>query len=343
MTGDADSPGAPAAQPGADKARPGFFARIAGRFSRRREPGALSEALAEALENGEDDAMASLPRARREMIERVIALDEKRIRDVMTPRADIVALDVATPTDEAVAIFADAGHSRLPVFREDLDDPVGMVHLKDLVALIAKPDAEPAGDGPILDRIKRDVLYVPRSMRAVDLLLRMQASRIHMALVVDEFGGTDGLATIEDLVEEVVGEINDEHDDDDDPLIARAPGGGWIADARVELDDFSEATGVVIEAGDHDDEVDTLGGLVFTLAGRVPQRGEIVSHPDGLDFEVTEADPRKIRQIRVCARVAGAGPQAAAREAAPSDDGVPAADAGSADDAAATRLVNAAE
>jgi len=276
----------------------GLFNRLFGFFSRPPS----SEELADALENGGSEAAARLPRARREMIERVIAFDEKRVEDVMAPRADIVAVDIDTPLDELIRAFAEAGHSRMPIYRRDLDDPQGMAHLKDVIELIAEPEKAKAISEPILKAIRREVLYVPPSMRVTDLLLRMQASRIHMALVIDEYGGTDGLVTIEDLVEEIVGDINDEHDDEEAPTITPHPSGGWEADARVELEEIAEATRVMLVT--EDDEVDTLGGLVFALAGRVPQRGEVLSHPSGLDFEVMEADPRKLRKIRIRRRSA---------------------------------------
>ncbi|MEL7240214.1 MAG: hemolysin family protein [Planctomycetota bacterium] len=248
----------------------------------------------------------------------MIALGDRRVEDVMAPRADIVAIDVDTPMRELLTAFANGGHSRMPVYRGDLDDPIGMVHIKDVVGALAKENqnqdksdilSEP--DAPPLQALRREVLYAPPSMGVTDLLLRMQASRIHMALVIDEFGGTDGLVTIEDLVEEIVGEINDEHDEDDAPMVKTHPSGGWEADARVELEAFAEAAGVVIELGDDADEVDTLGGLVFTLAGRVPQRGEVLSHDSGLDFEVMEADARKIRKIMIRRRVGPGLPEAA--------------------------------
>jgi CBS domain containing-hemolysin-like protein len=271
----------------------GFFDRLKGLFARNGESGEF----ADALDDGQREAAMRLPRARREMIERVIAFDEKRVADVMAPRADIVAVDMETPLEGLIKAFAEAGHSRLPVYRGDLDDPVGMVHIKDVVALIADPSGLAAGDEPLLKKIRRALLYVPRSMLVTDLLLRMQASRVHMALVIDEFGGTDGLLTIEDLVEEIVGDINDEHDDDIAPTIVARQGGGWEADGRVEFDEFHQATGITLE-GDNE-EVDTLGGLVVALAGRVPQRGEVLSHPSGYDFEVAEADARKVRKIRI--------------------------------------------
>lgn len=280
---------------GADDGREAgsFFDRLKGLFTRGTENGDF----ADALDDGQREAAMRLPRARREMIERVIAFDEKRVADVMAPRADIVAVDMETPLNELIKAFADAGHSRLPVYRGDLDDPIGMVHIKDVVALIADPASAPPGDEPILKKIRRAVLYVPRSMRVTDLLLRMQASRVHMALVIDEFGGTDGLLTIEDLVEEIVGDINDEHDDAVAPTIVARQGGGWEADGRVEFAEFAATTGITLE-GDNE-EVDTIGGLVVALAGRVPQRGEILSHPSGYDFEILEGDARKVRKVRI--------------------------------------------
>ena len=262
-----------------------------------------------ALENGDEATARTFDQARREMIERVIAFDEKKVFDVMAPRADISAVDIDTPLQELIRLFSDAGHSRMPVYRGDLDDPVGMVHLKDVIGLIAD-DAKPLpASGPILKTLRRDVLYVPPSMRVTDLLLRMQASRIHMALVIDEYGGTDGLVTIEDLVEQIVGEINDEHDDEDELVIAPLPSGGWEVDARVELADFEEETGLHLDT--EDDEIDTVGGFAVSLAGRVPQRGEVLSAPNGFDFEVTEGDARKVRKLRIRPSAANAPGKAA--------------------------------
>lgn len=286
----------------------GFFDRLKGLFTR----GGDETEFSDTLDDGQREAAMRLPRARREMIERVIAFDEKRVADVMAPRADIIAVDMETPLDALIKAFSKAGHSRLPVFRGDLDDPIGMVHIKDVVALIADPSSAPPGDEPILKKIRRAVLYVPRSMLVTDLLLRMQASRVHMALVIDEFGGTDGLLTIEDLVEEIVGDINDEHDDDIAPTIVARQGGGWEADGRVEFEEFAATTGITLE-GDSE-EVDTIGGLVVALAGRVPQRGEILSHPSGYDFEVVEGDARKVRKVRIRRTPAPIEPQPRASE-----------------------------
>ena len=252
--------------------------------------------IAAAINNGDTSAVRGFASARREMIERVVAFDEKKVVDVMAPRADIFAVDIDTPLGQLIKIFADAGHSRMPIYRDDLDDPVGMVHIKDVVGCIANENPS-TNDTLVLKDIRRDVLYVPPSMRVIDLLLRMQASRIHMALVIDEYGGTDGLLTIEDLIEEIVGEINDEHDEEETATVQPLAKGGWDVDARVELDDFAAETGLKLEADE--DEIDTLGGLAISLAGRVPQRGEVLTGPSGFDFEVTEADARKVRRLRI--------------------------------------------
>lgn len=269
----------------------GFFNRLKGLFVRSAEPDAGAAEYAPA-----GDTQTGQPPTRREMIARVVAFGDKRVADVMAPRADIVAVDMESSLDDLVKAFAEAGHSRLPVYRGDLDDPVGMVHIKDVVAMVANPSSIPAGE-LVLKKIRRTLLYVPRSMRVTDLLLRMQASRVHMALVVDEFGGTDGLLTIEDLVEEIVGDINDEHDDDIAPMIVARQGGGWEAEGRVEFSEFAQTTGITLQS--ESEGVDTIGGFVVDFAGRVPQRGEVLSHPTGYDFEVLEADARKVRKIRI--------------------------------------------
>lgn len=286
MTGDGPDPG--------DKTRPTSLLK---RLRALLAPTDRGDDFVAAIEKGEGAVAKGLTKARREMIERVIAFDEKKVVDVMAPRADIFAVDMETPLEELIATFASAGHSRMPVYRSDLDDPVGMVHIKDVVGLIAEREKALQEEGPILKSIRREILYVPPSMRITDLLLRMQASRIHMALVIDEYGGTDGLVTIEDLVEEIVGEINDEHDEDEAPTITPRAGGGWDVDARVELNNFEEETGYRLET--EEDEIDTVGGYVVSLAGRVPQRGEVLSGAGRFDFEVTEADARKVRKLHI--------------------------------------------
>jgi CBS domain containing-hemolysin-like protein len=214
----------------------------------------------------------------------------------MTPRADIAALELSTPLSEVVRQFVEVEHSRMPVYRETLDDPVGVVHIKDLFKLIAPTEAEPERAPrspwrePVLHKLKREVLYVPASMRA---------ARIHMAMVIDEYGGVDGLVTLEDLIEAVVGEIDDEHDEQASAAIVSRPGGAYDADARAPLEALNELLGVALVPPDEEEAVDTVAGLVAALAGRVPQRGEVIVHPEGYEFEVVEADPRRIRRVRV--------------------------------------------
>ena len=241
-----------------------------------------------------------------------------RVEDVMVPRADIVAVDENAPLADLMALFREAGHSRVPVYRETLDAPTGMIHIKDLLTWIAsQSETVPAVDAesdaqsrldlsgvdlsqPISSSLMvRDVLYVPPSMPVVSLLLRMQTEPIHLAIVVDEYGGTDGLVTIENLIEEIVGNIEDEHDTNGD-LDIREVADGLIASARTPIEDLSERLSVEdLVAPEHEDEVDTLGGLVFTLLGRVPLRGELVPHPSGIEFEVLEADPRRIKKLKI--------------------------------------------
>ena len=278
--------------PGDEGQADSLIARLRALFGKSASNGDLT-----AIDNGDEDVAQNMPATRREMIERVVAFDEKKVVDVMAPRADVYAVEIDTPLDELIRLFSEAGHSRMPVYRNDLDDPVGMVHIKDVIGLIADRKGASNDNKAVLKDIRREILYVPPSMLVTDLLLRMQASRIHMALVIDEYGGTDGLVTIEDLVEEIVGDINDEHDETETPAVVTLPDGGWETDARVELDEFEEETGLRVEA--EDDEIETIGGLVVSLAGRVPQRGEVLAGPQGFDFEVTEADARKVRKLRV--------------------------------------------
>jgi CBS domain containing-hemolysin-like protein len=224
-----------------------------------------------------------------------------RVSDVMTPRADIMAIEISTPFEEVVRQFAEVEHSRMPVYRDTLDDPVGVANIKDVFKLLAADGGTPAPapSDPVLHRLRREVLFVPASMRAADLLLRMQSSRIHLALVIDEFGGTDGLVTMEDLVEAVVGDIADEYDEAAPAHITARPGGVFEADARASLEELEAVLGQTLAPQDLEEEIDTVAGLVAALAGRVPQRGEVIAHPDGLEFEVLDADPRRITRVRV--------------------------------------------
>lgn len=256
----------------------------------RSEPETGPQAL-----NGSDAASFAL---------RVEAFDQMRVADVMVPRADIIGVEIGTQLDELARLFADAAHSRLPIYRETLDDPVGMAHIKDVIGHLAPGDdgKRPAGwaQSRILPTIRRPLLFAPPSMRATDLLLRMQTRRMHLALVVDEYGGTDGLVTLEDLLEPIVGDIEDEHDEADAPAIRAKSPGLWDVEARTPIEDFEAAANRRLTDDDDDDDIETLGGLVFMLAGRIPERGEVIPHAEaGLEFEVLDADPRRIKRLRV--------------------------------------------
>jgi CBS domain containing-hemolysin-like protein len=242
---------------------------------------------------------ADAPGAQLDIVDQAQAFKTLRVSEVMTPRADIMAIDISAPFEEVVAQFAEVEHSRMPVYRDTLDDPVGVVHIKDVFKLLAADGGAPAASDPVLHRLRREALYVPGSMRAADLLLRMQGSRIHLALVIDEFGGTDGLVTLEDLIEAVVGDIADEYDEAAAAQIDARPGGVFEADARASLEELEQAVGRKLLPEDLDEDIDTVAGLVAALAGRVPRRGEVITHPDGLDFEVTDADPRRIKRVRI--------------------------------------------
>jgi magnesium and cobalt transporter len=258
---------------------------------------AMRESLEEVIEES-DRKEPALSLQERVMLSNLLSFGELKVSDVMLPRAQIVAADEDTPLAELMSLFREAKHSRLPVYRENLDDPTGLVHVKDVLTLL-----EPNGANDYrltsakIARIRRPILFVPPSMRTLDLLLKMQASHTHLALVIDEYGGTDGLVSIEDIIEEIVGDIADEHDEEA-PALKRDED-GFVADARVELKDFKSETGVDLATSEADEDVDSLGGLVASLVGRVPQRGEIIAHPSGYEFEVLEADPRRIKRLRI--------------------------------------------
>jgi magnesium and cobalt transporter len=219
-----------------------------------------------------------------------------RVEDVAIPRADIVCIPSDMGLDDLISEFRESGYSRLPVFEDTLDNPIGMVHLKDLALQYGFSGKSKAFQ---VVKLVRPVLFVPPSMPLDVLLQKMQAERTHMALVVDEYGGVDGLATIEDLVEQLVGEISDEHDTDDDAAWTESKPGVYICQSRASLEEFEKVLGVDLASDTDDDEIDTMGGLVFMMTGRVPVRGEVISHPSGYDFEVMEADPRRIKKLRV--------------------------------------------
>ena len=293
-----------------EEARPdeeaSWFERLLQTFGLGEEPD-LRELIEDALARSKSDTLSAQERS---MLRRILQFGTLTVEDVMVPRADIIAVDDTVSVAELMDVFRQAEHSRVPVYHETLDDPRGMVHIRDLMSWITS-EAEADKEGTLnlakvdLARsiasisILREILYVPGSMSVLDLLLKMQTTRLHLALVVDEYGGTDGLVSIEDLVEEVVGDIADEHDVEDEPLIKSDPRLGLVADARTPISDLEKHLGLELASEEQEEEVDTLGGLVFAIAGRIPARGELVRHPSGIEFEVLDADPRRIKKLRI--------------------------------------------
>jgi CBS domain containing-hemolysin-like protein len=281
-----------------------WFERLLQTFGLGEEPD-LRELIEDALARSRSDTLSAQERS---MLRRILHLGTLTVEDVMVPRADIIAVDDTVSVGELMGVFRQAEHSRVPVYHETLDDPRGMVHIRDLMSWItAEANREDRLNLGKVDlgrsiasiNILREILYVPGSMSVLDLLLKMQTTRLHLALVVDEYGGTDGLVSIEDLVEEVVGDIADEHDVEDEPLIKSDPRLGLVADARTPISDLEAHLGLELASEEQEEEVDTLGGLVYAIAGRIPARGELVRHPSGIEFEVLDADPRRIKKLRI--------------------------------------------
>ena len=278
-------------------ARASFLVRLRGLLGRRQPEPSLRESIAElVLEAADEQVIAGeqpeLDRQERALIANVLHLRETTADDVMVPRADIVAMRADVTLEQALLQIRTDGHSRLPVYREQLDDIIGMVHIKDVFAYVGRPEAFS------LEAILRRPLMVAPQMPVLDLLLQMRQQRVHMALVVDEYGGIDGLVTIEDLVETITGEIDDEHDDEESPMVTERPDGALDLNARLPVAAFEERMGPILSADERDADIDTVGGLVFTLAGRVPAKGEVISHPSGLEFRILDADARRIRRLR---------------------------------------------
>lgn len=315
-----------------------------------RQSSSLRENLQDELARDGSGDTAFSPEERL-LLGNILRLRELRVDDVMIPRADIDAVDLDTSLSRLMELFQKSGHSRMPVYEDSLDDPRGMVHIKDLMAFIAEQgvrretttpventeagnaETEPlqpatarkGHNTPNLDLscvdlsvtlketdLLRNLLFVPPSMPATDLMAKMQAGRIQMALVIDEYGGTDGLVSLEDLVEEVVGDIEDEHDEDEEEMLASAGEGVWIADPRLPLEDLDEVLGTKLSGGEISEDVDTLGGLLYVSVGRVPVRGELLYVPDevpGFEFEVMDADPRRIKRLKIRRKRAEARPQ----------------------------------
>jgi CBS domain containing-hemolysin-like protein len=263
-------------------------------FGNETEP-TLRDQIEEAIEDHEDEAPAKgdLSGPERQMLRNLLDFGDRTAGDVGVPRSDIVAVPETIAFAELVAAFADAGHSRLPVYRGSLDEVIGMIHVKDVFAILARGDAAPDSVEPLI----RQPRYVPESMGVLDLLAEMRATRTHLAIVLDEYSGTEGLVTIEDIVEEIVGEIEDEHDDEPEAMLVPLDDGVWSADARVELKEVAEL--IDPRLAEIAEDVDTLGGMATVLAGHVPQAGEIVPHASGWRIEVIEAAPRRVQRIRL--------------------------------------------
>ncbi len=323
--------------------RPSLLERLRGLFGLG--GASIRDDIQIALEDtAESEDLSAQERA---MLKNVLNLHELRVADVMVPRADIIAVGLETTLREVLSLFRTAGHSRLPVHAETLDDPRGMVHIRDFLDFLAAsaeaavamkrksgtalPEDKTGGPAGLtyataLDlnmplsqaNILRPVLFAPPSMPALDLLVKMQAGRTHMALVIDEYGGTDGLVSIEDIVEMIVGDIEDEHDLDDEPQITANADGTFVIDARASLEDVAKVVAVELAGDDLAEDIDTVGGLVASIAGRVPIRGELVADPaHGLEYEILDADPRRVKQIKLHVRKGEEQPAEAKRETAP--------------------------
>ncbi|MBC2884045.1 HlyC/CorC family transporter [Ochrobactrum sp. CM-21-5] len=291
-------------------------------FMRSRQTSSLREDLADALSSAASEQDSAFSPEEKAMLHNILRLREVRVEDVMIPRADVEAVDVSTPLWEVLELFEKSGHSRMPVYAETLDDPRGMIHIRDVLNYITRQSRQKSGrrtsarktaeekaakfDIGRIDLSKtigelnlmRKVLFVPPSMMASGLMARMQAAHIQMALVIDEYGGTDGLVSLEDIVEMVVGDIEDEHDDEE-IMIAEEADGVFVVDARADLEELAEKIGPSFEVGEHGEDVDTVGGLIFSVLGRIPVRGEVVQAIPGYEFHVLEVDPRRVKKVRI--------------------------------------------
>src|SRR3954470_2810686 len=285
--------------------QPGSLSRLRTLLRLLRRPRGQRETIDALVATAATELGTPITPQERVLIGNVLRGHGRNASDVMVPRVDIVALDVDQPFAEVIKCMVEHGHSRVPVYRESLDDVIGFVHVKDVLGPVA--DRRPAR----LERLLRKVLFVAPSVPILDLLVQMRQARTHIAMVIDEFGGIDGLVTIEDLIEEIVGEIEDEHDVPETPTLIERPDGSIIADARIPIDSVEEQHGISLRPQGEEETVDTLGGLVFTLAGRVPKRGEIIAHPDGIEFEILDADPRRVKRLRLRGLQAAAGKRVA--------------------------------
>lgn len=270
----------------------GLVGRMQNLFKNRNDT-TLREAIEEFIETNNDESTETeVSLHERTLISNVLKLRDLTVVDVMIPRADIVAIDITTSQKYLLALLSSRQFSRLPVYRETLDDVAGTVHIKDILSELSQ------GNKIDIEALLRDVPIISPSMQVLDLMLMMKKMKKHMAMVVDEFGGIDGLVTVGDVIEAIVGEIDDEHDIDEDPQMIEEPDGSVLIDGRVDLEEFEEKFGEIL-SDDEREEVDTIGGLVFSMAGRVPARGEILTHDSGMVFKVVDADPRRVNRVKI--------------------------------------------
>ena len=252
----------------------------------------LKEDLETVLDNKSNN-IDGISKQERIMLMNILKIDEILARDIMIPRAEIIAVEESISFDEVIKIFVEGAHSRIPIYNEQLDNITGMLHIKDLVKYQTENDIK----SNFIDSIKKDILHIPPSMPALDLLIKMQLTRLHMGVVIDEYGGVDGLITIEDVIEEITGEIEDEHDDKDISMFIKLSPNTFEANARLSIEELERISQMQLIKDD--DDTDTIGGLVATVAGRVPQRGEIIKHDSGIVFTILDADPRRIKTIKI--------------------------------------------
>ena len=256
--------------------------------------GSLKESIETVLDS-QGKGTDGISRQERLMLSNILKIDQIRSSDIMIPRADIGAVEVNDNFNKVLEVFIKESHSRVPIYEKNLDNIVGMIHIKDLV----KYQNSENNKSNFLSSIKREILKIPPSMPALDLLLKMQITRLHMGVVIDEYGCTDGLITIEDVIEEITGEIEDEHDEKTLPMLIKTSSNTLEASARVEINELQKITNINFIADLENDDIDTLGGLIFSIAGRIPQRGEIIKHHSGTNFEIKDADPMKIKSVKV--------------------------------------------
>jgi magnesium and cobalt transporter len=255
------------------------------------EQGNLRESIQDAIEESSNDAGSNLTSKEKTILENILTINKLKAYDIMVPRADIICASHNASFDDLIKIINAESHSRIPIYRKDLDDVLGMIHIKDLIKLTSK-EMQNNFD---LKSLLKEVLFIPPSMPVLNILLKMQSTKLHMALVIDEHGGTDGLVTIEDLVEEIVGEIQDEHDNEEITEFKKINDTTFVADAKMELSEFQKKTGIIFNSV----TIDTLGGYVFSMINRVPQKGEIIKSDPAYTFEILDADPRKIKILKI--------------------------------------------